>query len=219
VATTLGLLAGTLGKIARDIALHAQTEVAELSEPGGEGRGGSSTMPHKRNAVASAVALAASARVPGLVATMLSAMVQEDERGLGGWQAEWETLPEIVTVTGGALHHLTDAIVGLEVDRARMSANLDATQGLVFAEAVRMALAEKAGRATAQNLVERACRRAHEERRHLREVLSGDPEVGHHLPASALDRLFDARPYLEAAAAPIDRVIEAHAAARRRSGR
>jgi 3-carboxy-cis,cis-muconate cycloisomerase len=219
VATTLGLLAGTLGKIARDVALHAQTEVAELSEPGGEGRGGSSTMPHKRNAVASAVALAASARVPGLVATMLSAMVQEDERGLGGWQAEWETLPEIVTVTGGALHHLTDAIVGLQVDRARMSANLDATQGLVFAEAVRMALAEKAGRATAQNLVERACRRAHEERRHLREVLSGDPEVGRHLPASALDRLFDARPYLEAAAAPIDRVIEAHAAARRRSGR
>src|SRR5215470_14750456 len=96
VATTLGLLTGTLGKIARDLSLHSQTEVAELFEPGGEGRGGSSTMPHKRNPVASAVVLAAATRVPGLVATLLAAMLQEEERGLGGWQAEWEVLPEVV---------------------------------------------------------------------------------------------------------------------------
>ena len=96
IATTLGLLTGTLGKIARDISLHTQTEIGELREPAQAGRGISSTMPHKRNPVAAAVILSAATRVPGLVSTMLSAMVQEDERGLGGWHAEWETLPEIV---------------------------------------------------------------------------------------------------------------------------
>jgi 3-carboxy-cis,cis-muconate cycloisomerase len=157
VATTLGLLAGTLGKLARDVALHTQTEVAEVFEPAGEGRGGSSSMAHKRNPISSAVVLAAAARVPGLVATMLGAMVQEDERGLGGWQAEWETLPELV---GGALHHVTDTMAGLRVDVARMAANLDATRGLVLAEAAEVALAPRTGRAAARRTVEAACRRA-----------------------------------------------------------
>jgi 3-carboxy-cis,cis-muconate cycloisomerase len=103
VATFHGLLTGTLGKIARDMALLMQTEVAELAEPSAPGRGGSSTMPHKQNPVAAAAILAAATRVPGLVSTMLSAMVQEHERGLGGWHAEWESLPEICTLTLGAL--------------------------------------------------------------------------------------------------------------------
>ena len=92
VATTLGLLVGTLGKIARDISLLAQTEIGEVLEPAESGRGGSSTLPHKRNPVGSAVVLAAAIRVPALVSVMLTAMVQEHERGLGGWHAEWETL-------------------------------------------------------------------------------------------------------------------------------
>ena len=110
VATTLGLLVGTLGKIARDISLHMQTEIAEVCEPAGEGRGGSSTMPQKRNPVSSGIVLSAATRVPGLVGTMLSAMVQEDERGLGDWHAEWETLPEIFRLTAGALHQVATIV-------------------------------------------------------------------------------------------------------------
>jgi 3-carboxy-cis,cis-muconate cycloisomerase len=193
VATTLGLCVGTLGKMARDISLHAQTEVAEVFEPSGEGRGGSSTMPHKRNPVMSAVVLSTATRVPGLVSTMLSAMVQEEERGLGGWHAEWETLPEIVRLTAGALHHMAETVPRLEVDAARMQENLGLTQGLIFAEAVTMALSEKAGRSAAHQVVEAACARAHNEKRHLREVLGEDAQVGK---------------YLGAAEAFVDRVVE-----------
>jgi 3-carboxy-cis,cis-muconate cycloisomerase len=214
VAATLGRCVGTLGKIARDLALHGQTEVAELFEPAVEGRGGSSSMPHKQNPVAAAVVLAAATRAPGLVATMLSAMVQEDERGLGGWHAEWETLPDLVGLTGGALHQLTDAMAGLRVDTARMAANLEATRGLVFAEAVQMAVAEKAGRAAAQRLLEAACRRAQSEGLHLREVLAADPTVSRHVPSDELERLFDPRRYVAVTGPLIDRVLTRHAAAR-----
>jgi 3-carboxy-cis,cis-muconate cycloisomerase len=210
VATTLGLAAGTLGKIARDVALHAQTEVGELAEPEGEGRGGSSTLPHKQNPVASAVALAAATRIPGLVASMLAAMVQEDERGLGGWHAEWEVLPEIVSLFGGALHHVTEAAAGLRVDAARMEANLEATRGLVFAEAVQMALAVRTGRAAAQRLVESACARARAEGRHLRDVLAADPEAARLLRGDELQQLFDPRRGLGVAEALVDRVLRAH---------
>ena len=117
VAATLGLLVGTLGKIARDISLLAQTEVGEVLEPAESGRGGSSTLPHKRNPVGAAVVLAAAIRVPALVSVMLAAMVQEHERGLGGWHAEWETLPEIFLLAAGALAHLAQVVDGLEVVR------------------------------------------------------------------------------------------------------
>jgi len=143
VGVTLGLCGGTVGKIARDISLHMQTEVAEIFEPAAEGRGDSSTMPHKRNAVSSAVMLQAAIRVPGLVSSLLTAIVQEDERGLGGWHAEWETLPDIVQLTAGAIHHLATIVPKLEVDVQRMRKNLDLTQGLIFTEAVSMALGEK----------------------------------------------------------------------------
>ena len=216
VATTFGLLAGSLGKIARDVALHSQTEVAELFEPVAEGRGGSSTMPHKQNPVSAAVVLAAATRAPGLVATMLGAMIQEDERGLGGWHAEWETLPELVCLTAGALHHLTETMAGLRVDPARMAANLEATRGLVFAEAVQMAVAEKAGRAAAQRLLEAACRRAQAEGRHLRDVLADDPTVGRHVSPEELERLLDPGRYIAPADALVERVLARHAEARAR---
>ena len=96
LATALGIAAGTLGKIARDLALLAQTEVNEAHEAPADGRGRSSAMPQKRNPVAASLALAAAVRAPGLVSTMLAAMPQEHERGLGGWQAEWDTLPELI---------------------------------------------------------------------------------------------------------------------------
>src|ERR1700723_3542528 len=146
VATALGLLVGTLGKIARDISLLAQTEIGEVLEPTESGRGGSSTLPHKRNPVGSAVVLAAAIRVPALVSTMLTAMVQEHERGLGGWHAEWETLPEICMLTSGALSHLNQILAGLQINEAAMAENLHAAHGLMMAESVAMVLAKKIGR-------------------------------------------------------------------------
>jgi 3-carboxy-cis,cis-muconate cycloisomerase len=212
VACTLGLCAGTLGKIARDISLHAQTEIAEIFEPAGEGRGGSSTMPHKRNPVACGAVLAVATRVPGLVGTMLSAIVQEDERGLGNWHAEWETLPEIFRLTGGALHQMAEIMPHLEVDTARMRLNLDATQGLIYAEAVSMALAGHLGKSDAHKLVEAASVKTRESGKHLRDVLKEDTVVTDKLNAAELDRLFVPENYLGAAETFVDRVI---AAARR----
>jgi 3-carboxy-cis,cis-muconate cycloisomerase len=210
VATTLGLCVGTLGKIAKDISLHSQTEVAEVLEPAEKGRGGSSTMPHKRNPVASAVVLSAAVRVPALVGTMLSAMVQEHERGLGGWHAEWETLPEIVSLSAGALHQMTELVPRLEIDAERMRENLASTRGLIFAEAVTMALAEKLGKAAAHEVVEQACTTARREKRLLRDVVLGDERVTAHVSAEDVDRLFDARKYLGLAEAFVDRVMAAN---------
>lgn len=209
VAATLALIAGTMGKIARDISLHMQTEVGEISEPAEEGRGGSSTMPHKRNPVTSAVVLAAAARVPGLTGTMLATMVQEDERGLGGWQAEWETLPEIVQLTAGSVHHLSAIVPALEFDTERMKRNLELTNGLIFAEAVSLSLAEKIGKAQARELVEAACARAAKEKRALRAILGADPRIAKELKSEELDRLFDARTFLGAAEEIVYRVVAA----------
>ena len=206
-ATTLGLCTGTLGKIARDISLHMQTEISEVFEPAGEGRGGSSTMPHKRNPVSAAVVLSAATRVPGLVSTMLSAMVQEDERGLGNWHAEWETLPEIFRLTAGALHQMATIVPHLEVDAARMKLNLDATQGLIFAEAVSMALASHIGKSAAHTLVEAASRQARASGKHLLEVLAQEPAAARHLTAAELDRLFAPESYLGVAEELVDRVV------------
>lgn len=209
LASVLGICVGTLGKIARDISLHMQTEVAEVFEPGGEGRGGSSALPQKRNPVTCAVVLAAVMRVPGLVSTMLAAMPQEHQRGLGGWHAEWETLPEIVSLCGGALHRLAETAPCLEVDAARMRENVEATRGLIFAEAVSMALSAKVGRAAAHELVAAACQRASGEKRHLREVLAENRQVTQHLSVKEIESLFDGRQYLEAAELFVDRVVAA----------
>ena len=207
VAVFLGLLIGTLGKIARDIALLMQTEVAEVFERAEEGRGVSSSMPQKRNPVAAALVLAAAARAPGLVSTMLSAMVQEHERGLGGWHAEWETLPELASLAAGALRHMAETVEGLEIDAARMRANLDTTQGAILAEAAAMALAARIGRPQAHELVERASRRALEMGRKLQDVLGEDPAVSQHLSPRDLAAVFEPRHYLGQSVAFIDRVL------------
>lgn len=203
----LGILTGTLGKIARDISLHAQTEIGELAEPAGPGRGGSSTMPHKRNPVTCSMVLAAATRVPGLVSTMLSAMPQEQQRGLGGWQAEWETLPEIVRLCGGALHHLAEMLPHLEVNPQRMEENLNATNGRIFAEAVTMALADRMGKMPAHLLVEAACKKSLSENRPLKDVLRNESGIHGHLAPADLESLFDARNYLGSAEEFVGRVI------------
>ena len=196
IAAALGICVASLGKIARDISLHAQTEIGELAEPAAEGRGGSSTMPHKRNPVTCATVLAASVRVPGLVATVLSAMQQEHQRALGGWQAEWETLPEIVCLAGGALHHLAEMLPGLQVNDARMRENLEATNGLIYAEAVSMALGDRLGKLPAHMQVEAACRKAAMEKRHLKDVLREETGLRGYLTPADLESLFDVRNYL-----------------------
>jgi 3-carboxy-cis,cis-muconate cycloisomerase len=207
IATTLGLCTATLGKIARDISLHAQTEIAELAEPMFEGRGGSSTMPHKRNPVTCAVVLAAATRVPGLVNTLLSAMPQEEQRGLGGWHAEWETLPDIIRLSGGALHHLAEMLPGLEVDTQCMRHNLELTNGLIFAEAVTIPLGDRMGKMPAHLLVEAACKKARELKRHLKDILREESGLRGHLTPADLESLFDARNYLGSAEEFIRRVV------------
>jgi 3-carboxy-cis,cis-muconate cycloisomerase len=210
IATTLGLLSGTLGKIATDIALHSQTEIAEIHEPAEQGRGASSTMPHKRNPVACAALLSAATRVPGLVSTMLSAMPQEHERGLGGWHAEWESLPEIVCLTAGALHQLADITPRLELDLTRMQQNLEASKGLIFAEAITAALGQKIPRAAARQLIDNAVKRAVKEKTHLRQVLEQEKSITQPFSPAQLDHLFDARNYFGSASRNIDDVIAAH---------
>ena len=208
-ATTYGLLSGSFAKIARDLSLHMQTEVGELSEPTATGRGGSSTMPHKQNPVACAAILASTSRVPPLVTTILSGLSGEYHRSLGPWQSEWETLPEIVRLTAGASHHLAALLPRLVVHSDRMRANLELTNGLIYAEAITLALSEKLNRASAHKLVEESCRRAQSERRHLRDILSADPEVTAILDAQSIAQLFEPANYLGSADTLIESVLSA----------
>ena len=210
VATTLGLIVATLGKLARDVALLAQTEVAEAFEPAAPGRGGSSTLPHKRNPVGAAIALAAAVRVPNLVATMLAAAVQEHERGLGNWPAEWDTLPEICMLAAGALDAMTGVVAELDVDPAKMRANLDASRGQIFAEAVQMAAAPALGRDAAHALVGAVCKRAAAQGQHLRDAVRDEPRLRAILDDAALATIFDPGHYLGVTDTFIDRALARH---------
>jgi 3-carboxy-cis,cis-muconate cycloisomerase len=207
-ASVFAILAGTCGKIARDVQLMMQTDVAEAFEPSGEGRGGSSTMPHKRNPVAAATALAAATMAPNLAATIFAAQVQDHERSAGAWHAEWPTLPMLQLVTSGALAAIVDIAEGLEVDVARMRVNLGATHGLIMAEAVTMALAEKIGKSEAHHLVEAAGKKAVADKKDLRDVLAKDAKVTAHLSADRLTKLFEPMAYQGASQALIDRLLD-----------
>ena len=206
-ASVVAIAAGSCGKIARDVSLMMQTEVAEAFEPSGEGRGGSSTMPHKRNPVAAASALAAATMAPGLAATIFAAQVQDHERSAGPWHAEWPTLPNLLLVTSGALAAIVDIAEGLEVDAARMRANLDTTGGLIMAEAVTMALAGTIGKSEAHHLVEAASKKAVAEKKPLRDVLAKDTKVTAHLSANKLTKLFEPVAYQGASQTLIDRLL------------
>ncbi|AZO86464.1 3-carboxy-cis,cis-muconate cycloisomerase [Stutzerimonas stutzeri] len=208
----LGLIAGSLGKLGRDVSLLMQTEAAEVFEPSAPGKGGSSTMPHKRNPVGAAVLIGAATRVPGLLSTLFSAMPQEHERSLGLWHAEWETLPEICCLVSGSLQQALLIAQGLEVDAGRMAHNLDLTQGLVLAEAVSIVLAQRVGRDTAHHLLERCCKRAVAEQRHLRAVLGDEPQVTAELSAAELDHLLDPAHYLGQAQTWVERAVAEHSA-------
>jgi 3-carboxy-cis,cis-muconate cycloisomerase len=207
VASAIGILIGAGGKVARDVSLLMQTEVGEVSEPGGQGRGGSSTMPHKRNPIASAQILAAANLAPGLVGSLLAGMVQEHERALGGWQAEWVAIPQLFLLASGVASRLAEIAEGLEVDAARMRKNLDATHGLIMSEAIQMALGASLGRLQAHDLLEAAGKRALKERRPLIDVLSQTPEIAKVLPREKLARLFDPLAYLGSAEEFLNRTL------------
>ena len=177
IASVLGMIVGNTGKMARDWSLMMQTEIAELFEPTAKGRGGSSTMPHKRNPVAAASVLAAANRVPALMSSIYQSMVQEHERSLGAWHAEWLAVPEIFQLCAGALSRTGEVLQGFEVNAKHMQQNLECTSGLIMAEAVMMALAPKIGRLNAHHLVEAACKTAVAQNQHLFDVVSQLDEV------------------------------------------
>jgi 3-carboxy-cis,cis-muconate cycloisomerase len=207
VASAFAILTGTCGKIARDVSLLMQTDVAEAFEPAAPGRGGSSTMPHKRNPTAAAAALAAATIAPNLLATIMAALVQEHERALGGWQAEWPTFPALALVTSGAVNAIVDIAEGLEVDSERMRANLGGTYGLIMAEAVSFALGAKVGKPEAHKLVEEASRKALAAKRDLQDVLAEDDRVKLSLSVGELAKVFEPMSYQGSAQTFVDRII------------
>ncbi|MEU6020058.1 3-carboxy-cis,cis-muconate cycloisomerase [Micromonospora sp. NPDC047134] len=204
LAAALGGLLAATGKIALDVGLLAQTEIGEVTE-GGAGRGGSSAMPHKRNPVDSVLVAAAARRGPGLVGTLFAAAGQEHERATGGWHAEWEPLLDLVHLAGGAAARTARMLTDLRVDPQRMRANLDATGGLLLAEAVATRLAPALGRATAHQVVARATTGAG-----FREALLADPEVTAHLSVTDLDAALDPAGWLGSAAELVDRALAIH---------
>ncbi|HTQ77812.1 MAG TPA: 3-carboxy-cis,cis-muconate cycloisomerase [Burkholderiales bacterium] len=202
-----GLVTGSLAKIATDVMLMMATELGEAFEPFEHGRGGSSTMPQKRNPISSEliVACAKLARQHG--ALMLDAMVQDFERATGPWHAEWIAVPESFLAMAGALRQAKLMLAGLTVDAGRMARNLGMTSGLIVAEAVMMGLAPRLGRQTAHDVVYDACRAAAEGERPLLELLAADPQVAPHFTRPELERLLDPSNYLGSAGAMVDRAL------------
>ncbi len=202
-----GLVTGSLAKIATDVMLMMATELGEAFEPFEHGRGGSSTMPQKRNPISSELIVACAKLVRQHAALMLDAMVQDFERATGPWHAEWIALPESFIATAGALRQAKLMLAGLTVDSERMARNLGMTSGLIVAEAVMMGLAPKLGRQTAHDIVYDACRAAAESGRPLIDVLVANPQVGPHFQRAELERLLDPRNYLGSAGAMVDRSL------------
>lgn len=206
-ASLMAGLAATSAKVARDVALMMQTEVGEVLEPAAPGRGGSSTMPHKRNPTLSATILGAVGLAPQLLAAIAAGGAGEHERFAGGWQSEWLALPELARLTGGVLSRLAELLEGLEIKPDRMADNLAATGGLMMAEAVQMALAPALGRLVAHGRIEAACRKAVGEGRALLDVLAEDEEISLHASRERLADLLDPAGYLGTAGVFVDRVL------------
>lgn len=207
LAGTLGTTSGTLGKIALDVELHAQTELGELGEGAS---GGSSAMPHKQNPVASVLITAATQRVPGLVSTLLSAMPQEHERAAGAWQAEWEPMTELLRLVATAAAHARGLLAGLRVHTEAMAANLALTGGLIMAESAASTLAAELGRTGAQDLVGTLSRRAVERGTTLRQELLADQQVRAILSEKDVVAATEPGDYLGSAGEFVDRALSAH---------
>ncbi|AHY46346.1 3-carboxy-cis,cis-muconate cycloisomerase [Rubrobacter radiotolerans] len=208
LAGAISTLAGVLGKVALDVVLMAQTEVGEVAEPAGEGRGGSSTLPHKRNPVLSVTARASARRAQDLAHTVQTAMAAEHERAAGVWHSEWEPLSEALALVGGAAENVREVLEGLEVYPERMRKNLDATEGLILTERVTTLAAGKLGRLRAHDLVKTAAARVAKGGGSLKEELLSEPELAEVLSEGEVDAALDPAGYLGSAGAFVDRALE-----------
>ncbi len=211
LAGALGETAGAVAKVALDVALLASSDIGEVHE-GVAGRGGSSTLPQKRNPIAAVTARACATRAPGLVATLLALMPQELQRSAGGWQAEWPALSDLLATTGSAVAWLKDCLENLEVDEARMRANLEAAGTTILSERVSLALAPSLGRARAHGLVAEAVAEVARSTggASFADVLMSRPEIASSLDEEAIVKLLDPTTYLGSAGAFVDRALRAH---------
>lgn len=210
IAGTLGVVAGAMAKIAGDIVLLAQTEVGEASEGVAPGKGGSSAMPQKHNPVDAIGAIASARLAVGVVPVILSAMAQEHERAVGGWQAEWSAIPDLFRFTASAVERVRDAVTGLQIDPVRMSTNLALTGGLIMAESLTMALAPHMGRSEAHRIVQAVCIRVVESGVGLRQVALEDVQVGATLSPAEIDQALDPSRYLGSTDVFIDRALASY---------
>ena len=210
IAGTLGVVAGAMAKIANDVALLAQTEIGEASEGSMPGKGGSSAMPQKHNPVDAAFAIASTRLAIGEVSVILSAMTQEHERAVGGWQAEWVAIPNLFRYTSGAVEHVVGMIRGLKIDPERMSTNMELTQGLIMAESLTVTLAPHLGRPEAQRIVKSLCERALMLGVHLREVVLEEESVLSVLTLEEVDRALDPGAYLGSTNEFIDNALKSY---------
>lgn len=203
----LGLVTGSLGKIAYDVMLMASNEFGELYEPFVKGRGASSTMPQKRNPISSELMLACAKGVRQQAGLMLDAMVQDLERATGPWHAEWIAIPESFVLAAGSLNQAKFMLSGLIVDEKAMAKNLDMTKGLIVAEAVMMGLAPYIGRQDAHDVVYDACRVVNEQGGRLADVLNGMPSISSRLAPEIIEQLTDPKNYLGMAPQMVDQVL------------
>ncbi len=207
----LGLVTGTVGKLALDVKLMMQSEVGEVFEPFAEGRGSSSTMPQKRNPLSSGLIIACTAMVRQHVATLLDAMVQDHERASGPWEIEWAVVPEIFCLAAGALAQARFVVEGLEVNPKNMKRNLDLSGGLIVAEAVMMGLGPALGRQKAHDVVYDVCRQVITTGRPFLDLLSENPDVAQHMDREQLAPLVDPTNYLGLCGEMVDNVLARHA--------
>ena len=207
IATTLGILSGNVGKVAKDISLLSQTEIAEVMEAWKKGKGGSSAMPHKKNPVGCISILSNAERVPGLVSTMLSSMMQDHERAMGAWHAEWQTVADIVQLVAGSVNKAVEVTSGLEVNKEQMLRNLEMTRGLIYAENVSMALAPMIGKAEAHELMEQCSDESVSKNVHLKDLCMNHPVISKNLKPGEIEKLFDHTLSLGICDVFIDRVL------------
>lgn len=203
----LALLGGTLGRVATEVATLMRSEVDEVREPYVPGRGTSSAMPQKRNPIACPQIIAIAVRLRSLVGQEMTASIQEHERGIAAMPVEWMVIPEAFLLASGLFLHARPMLEGLDVDVARMRANLQGGGGLIMSEAVMSGLARKVGRPAAHAAVTAAAARAIDGGTALRRELEADPAVTAELGAQALDRLLDPGQYTGSAAAMVERVL------------
>lgn len=210
IGSAVGIVAGAMAKIASDVLLLAQTEVGEVSEATGEGKGGSSAMPHKRNPVDATFAVASSRLALAQVPLLMNAMIQEHERATGAWQAEWTAIPHIFGHTGAAVERVRSLLEGLQVHPDRMRANLEMTGGLLMAESLTMALAPRLGRPEAYRLVHALVEEVRDAGLHLREIARANDGVREALSPDEIDRALDPTAYLGNTEVSIDNALAAY---------